>query len=1444
MTIIGAFLFNLGILVVLASRNEWIITIWPQGIAGEFGILLGVVIVWGTWFNHINQLIWNNRILILRTIELSISQALVFLVVALPILTIIFEQRLTLGVFLILVILGFMGISILYADLYFFGVPERLRDFGQRYLPVVQVIVLISAAFLIGIGLFYPDSYFQVLSNQLMMNLLIGSFRGYYVGIGLLLIYRMWFRIINNFYTQSVRFLSQYYREITTAGAIIPLLLGVIGFPIIKRNSFDSYLIPTVALIAGYLIGVGVWYFPKHQYSRGVNTVWSSVLIFWSLVLVLFSLGRLPEITSYPSNLGVLIPGTFFVFYLGVDSYLWRKELYHVLHQIWFFIRTSYRELVTAIGIGFMVAGSVFFKFFEFWEVNSPFHLIPAVSFLFGYALIMIIWRFPKHPVYFRGITTTLSASVFLWGVVIWNWSSKVWPPIVTIVYLGTASVISAFLWQKEVFLLFRRSAETIKRFIETYYRELISVFGLSSMFIGSLWWNDIFEVAAPLFYVGYLLTVGIWHFPTRHRSFRGITTTLSVVVFFSGLFQGNWNIDFSRSELVWPSIILLLYTGTASVFLAFLWQKEVFRLFRRTAKTIKQFIETYYRELVTVAGLALMILGLANWKGITTGSSLLFFCGYLLTVAIWHLPTRHRHFRGIATILSIVIFLWGLIPGNWRIDFSSSESVWPSAISILYMGTASVIPIYLWRMELYNLLHRTAKKIKQFIETYYRKLVTTAGLGLMILGLATWKGITTGSSLLFFCGYLLTVTIWHLPTRHRHFRGIATTMSILVFFWGIFQLSLIVEPTSNFLEIPFLITYSFIGIGSALPSFLWRVELWHLMKQVAKTIRQAVTRTLHMAYDLMKTVWNVITHAFWAIIRSGHRVLLSLYNNSVRLIQYVKLNFWTLVRYLFSLIGVLMISIGIFLLTVEGSQGLDGLLWMFAGFLSICLAWWENSIQILRAIGNSLWAFLISIRDFIIHMRRFLWAKIVGFIVFVRIYLEPIIRISTTLLGGLFVFLGIAGFSFELIAINIPSELLMVIGLFILVLTWLSQIYNYIKNTAHSVRKLFVGSLHFLWETGVGVKNAIIKAYLAVKVFFQTYHGLLLRYTVFFLGLFFMALAFQPWVSEILEFLPFILFMVGYSSSFFAWYRHANFRRNGTILSIIITLVGLYQVGYTTDPISWIVVVVGIAANGILWWTELKSYIRHRWNAFIGFMIRTVNEVKQAIKDFLRYVRSLFWNITGSVGIILDLCGIYLLFFPSMRMWGFFLFVGGSLLVIGAWNQEILNFLKQCSEVLSKAVTVILKFASRIWQQLKHFTRSIFDSTFILLFVTFGVLAFCYGLILVISGIFFDGSGDWTVGIRNFPIVGEIIWLIASFAQGRPFDLDGVPNLLGAWEVFPSIVLILLGGAIIFFGILITFISYIKREDIKVNKVKRRFSSSTSTGHKIDYEDKEGKKL
>ncbi|MHA2388996.1 MAG: hypothetical protein ACXACW_09760 [Candidatus Hodarchaeales archaeon] len=1431
-TFIGAFLFNLGILVVLATQNEWMITIWPQGIAGEWGILLGIVIVWGAWFNHINRLIWNNRVLIFRTIELSISQTLVLAVVAIPILNIMFEQNLTLGVFLIVIFLGFIGISILYADLYFFGVPERLREFGQKFMPVIRLIVLVSAAFLFGIGFLYPESFLLDLNNQIM----ILGFRVYYMGIGILLAYRMWFRTINNFFIQTVRFLRQYYREIITVGATIPLILGVVGFPITQGHSFEKYLIPTVALIASYLIGVGIWYFPKHQRSRGINTAWSGILIFWSLSLLLFTLGHQPALSNFPSNLGVLIPGIFLILYLGMNSYLWRKEILRIFQQIWNFVKTNYRELVTVVGIGFMAAGSVLFSFYGFLEVTSPFNPIAVISLLCGFVLIVSIWRFPTHP-NFRGVTSTLNVFIFLWGGIIWNWRFDMWSSIISFFYMGIVGVFSAYLWQEEAFLLLRRIAGAVKQFVVTFYRQLVTMIGLSSMFVSYLLWN---EFAVLIFYFSYLLTVIIWHIPTRHRNFRGIATTLSVIVFFTGLFKGNWILDFSRSEFVWSSIILIFYTGTASVLSAYLWRTEVFLLFRRTVDIIIQFLLTYHRQLVTVIGLGLMILGLANWSGITTGSPHLFFGGYLLAVGIWHVRTPHQYFRRIATILSVPVFFFGLFQGNWTIDFTRSELVWPSTILILYIGTSSLLSTYLWRVEVSLFIRRTTEAIKQYIERYYRELCTVIGLSLMVIGTLNWDGMLAAP--LFSVGYLLTTGIWHFPTRHRYFRGIATTLSIFILFWGIIQFSLIVEPTSDFLEVPFLITYSFIGIGSAMPIFLWRVELWQLGKQIAKAIHQAFMRTMHIAFDLMKNVWNSIKQAFRAFLKFAYGVLLSMYYSMGKLIQYIKLNFWTVVRYFFSITGFLMIFVGVIFQTRYFANTELGIILIISGFLFICGAWWENSIQILRVIGNSLLNFIITIRDNVIQVGKYLWAKFLGLIEFGRIYIEPIIRISATLLGGFLVLLGILGGSFEFFTIDIPSELFIIVGFVILFLTWRTQIISSFKSMANTLWNLFIGGLRYLWEAAVGVKNAIINAGLAVKVFFQTYYPLLIRYCIFFLGLILMAVAFQPWVSETFDILPFILFMIGYFSSFFAWYLHAYFRGIGTVLSTYVSLIGLYQVRYSTDPISWIVVVIGIAANGILWRNELLSILRQSWNALIDYIVETARAIKKSISDFLDHLWSLRWNILGTTGIILDLYSIYLLISSSTRIFGFFLLLVGSVLIGVAWNKEILNFLQQCINLLSKAVAELLNFASRIWDQFKRFSRSIYDSTFILLFVTLGILACGYGLILVISGIF-DPKGAWTTGIRNIPIVGDIIWLIASFAQGRPFDLDGVTNLLGAWDAFPEIVLILLGSAIIFFGVLITFVSYIKREDIKVNKVKRRFSSSTSTGRQIDYKNMEGKK-
>ncbi|MHA1444601.1 MAG: hypothetical protein ACTSR4_07630, partial [Candidatus Hodarchaeales archaeon] len=133
MTTIGAFLVNFGLLIVF---------IWPLNPAGGFVSLIGILIVWVPWFQHINRLLWNNRLLMLRAVELSISQALVVLVLIIPIYTTLMGQRLSINTFLMTVLRGFAGVIILYADLFLFGLPERLRDLNRRVKIIFQTIVL------------------------------------------------------------------------------------------------------------------------------------------------------------------------------------------------------------------------------------------------------------------------------------------------------------------------------------------------------------------------------------------------------------------------------------------------------------------------------------------------------------------------------------------------------------------------------------------------------------------------------------------------------------------------------------------------------------------------------------------------------------------------------------------------------------------------------------------------------------------------------------------------------------------------------------------------------------------------------------------------------------------------------------------------------------------------------------------------------------------------------------------------------------------------------------------------------------------------------------------------------------------------------------------------------------------------------------------------------
>ncbi|MHA2276290.1 MAG: hypothetical protein ACXAC2_11005 [Candidatus Kariarchaeaceae archaeon] len=342
-TAFGAFLFNLGVLIVF---------IWPVDLIGTVVVIVGILIVWGAWFNQINHLVWENKILIFRVVELSVSQVLILITLFLPLYYLLLNQLYTSGNLLIGIFLGALGIALLYFDLYRFGVPERFRDFGKRYLALIQLVALFLTVGLIMIGVLYPRNSFANIDD----TLLILSFRGFYSGIGLLVVYRTWFSQINHFVNRSIKtfiwFNRTFYKQIITIGTLGLILWGSIQYILHGAGvPFEFRLIiPSSVLFVGYFFTLVIWYVPtKHEHFRSISTTLNSYILLLGLYIVISSV-KLPFNNLLPT---LIIPSLSILVGSVVDVYLWRKEIFHILQSIWRFNRTYYREIVTLISVGF-----------------------------------------------------------------------------------------------------------------------------------------------------------------------------------------------------------------------------------------------------------------------------------------------------------------------------------------------------------------------------------------------------------------------------------------------------------------------------------------------------------------------------------------------------------------------------------------------------------------------------------------------------------------------------------------------------------------------------------------------------------------------------------------------------------------------------------------------------------------------------------------------------------------------------------------------------------------------------------------------------------------------------------------------------------------------------------------------------------------------------------
>jgi hypothetical protein len=1158
-TIIGAFLSNLGFLVVF---------IWPADLNGGWITFIGLLLIWGAWFDRINQMIWKNRIFIFRTIYLSFSQVLVLLVVVIPILLPNFDPSLyfTFETLLIVVLLGLIGVVIIYVDLYQFGIPEQIRGIAEKFMPLIQGLVLICTGALILIGAIYQNF------EEPVNILLVISFRVFYSGIGLLLIYRMWFRTINHFIKQSIVFIRTYYREVITAGALIPVIYGALQFS--KRTwvtGFSDFLFPSFILLTGYVIILAVWYIPSHPYSRGVNTALSSTLLFWSMVLIFYFQAPQSTIFTKLSHPGVLVSGTFFVFYLSMDTYLWRKELYRVFLGIWIFVKTYYREEVTFISLCFMLFG------LNFWT----------------------------H-------TDVLD-------------------------------------WLK---------------------------FGL--------------------FWGGYIAGVLIWYIPIRHDNYRGITTALSIGILLRGIFL--FLMEFSDASTFFdiPLLVSYLLIGIGIVSPTYLWRVELWQVLKQSVQAIVQ--------ACVAAGLAILSFLKAGWNAI-------------------------------------------------------KSTFWTSL---------------------------------NFVQTYYREFVTVfslcvmyiGSLGVWIFGFDQFNPVSLGLLLL---GYLVGSAIWRFRGRHDYFRGITTTLSVFALLWGIFQLFLNLDITANFLDVPFLLSYLLIGIGIVLSTYLWRVELWQVFKQSVQAIVQACVVAGLAILGFLKAGWNAIKSAFWTIGKTIHEILRVSYHNLIRLFLYIQSNFWTVVRYFLSIVGFLMINVG-FILLISGET--IGYWWIFGGLLLICSSWWEITLQILRAIASSLRNFAVSVKEYLVKLRKYLWAKFYAIIEFGRIYFKPLVKTSTTIIGILLDLLGLTLFDTpNMVTVAI---ILIMVGTIILIFTWHKEIVALLIRIVSLTKNILETTGRFLWDSGVVIKKAIgdfIEYLWLIRI-------AILRAVMTSVGFILVIIALISNLDEIIRLALFITGLILFSS---AWFTK------------IIELLQRIAKSF------WAIIV---AFGRFLW--EIGITIRDAVDSFISYIVDRWREIVRA-----------FTTVIGILLIILGISSLTSAQSSDEIYLNLGLILLGFIMITISWRTQIYAYVVRLINTLIDAVNQLIKacgeLISRIWDQFRQIVRTTFDSGLYIAIVTLGVFAVGYGLILFIS-IFatpIDGNrGAWTKEVLHpIPILGFILWFIASILQGK--SSENVTDLVGIFAYDEPYILFFLAIIFVGFGVALPIIFYFLRDSIKISSLRQKFGGS-----------------
>ncbi|MHA2307638.1 MAG: hypothetical protein ACXACU_19845, partial [Candidatus Hodarchaeales archaeon] len=236
-------------------------------------------------------------------------------------------------------------------------------------------------------------------------------------------------------------------------------------------------------------------------------------------------------------------------------------------------------------------------------------------------------------------------------------------------------------------------------------------------------------------FISGYILGILIWYLPKSDANSRGVSTTLSFLV-------STWGIVLLLSATSSTFLLSLIITGIGIVVSIVLWSSEIKHVFTQTfeavlkaasytIQAIKSFFGSYYREMVTLIALGVMIIGSLAYRFIGAENYdnplpiILFMVGYGIGVVVWYIPSPHDSFRRVCTILSTVVSFWGIILGI----ITGNLLIVP--LGLISLGV--IVNGLVWRTELLQLSRLVKEKVEIIVGEMVNSIIPLSLLAFAI---------------------------------------------------------------------------------------------------------------------------------------------------------------------------------------------------------------------------------------------------------------------------------------------------------------------------------------------------------------------------------------------------------------------------------------------------------------------------------------------------------------------------------------------------------------------------------------------------------------------------------------------------------------------------------------------------------------------------------------